>query len=40
MRSALNIVNLALIIVLIVAAVSVQARVDSSGIAPLTTLAH
>ncbi|MFC0160031.1 hypothetical protein [Mameliella alba] len=40
MRSALNIVNLGLIAVLIVAAFSVQARVESSGITPLTVLAE
>lgn len=40
MRSALNIVNLVLIAVLIVAAVSVQARVEASGITPLATLVH
>lgn len=40
MRSALNIVNLVLIAVLLMAAVSVQARVEASGIIPLTTLAY
>ncbi|SNT11296.1 hypothetical protein [Antarctobacter heliothermus] len=40
MRSALNIVNLVLIAVLIVAAVSVQARVETSGVMPLYTLVH
>lgn len=40
MRSTLNIVNLVLIAVLLVAAVSVQARVETSGITPLTTLVH
>ncbi|SMX32980.1 hypothetical protein [Maliponia aquimaris] len=31
MRSLLNVVNIALIVVLIAAAISVQARVDASG---------
>jgi hypothetical protein len=38
MRSALNIVNLTLIVVLIAAAVSVQTRVEASGIAPIHLL--
>ncbi len=38
MRSALNLVNLALIVVLCVAAFSVHTRVEASGISPIHVL--
>jgi hypothetical protein len=38
MRSALNIVNIVLIVVLVAAAVSVHTRVEASGISPFHTL--
>lgn len=38
MRSALNFVNIALIVVLIAATISVQTRVEASGISPIHTL--